>query len=440
MKDSDLNLWDRFLEFEQEFELFKLKDSKGTYVWDIIRFEVYINLLWDYKNRPNIKNKYGLKITLLLKTLFLFIKFLFDQKNYYSFFFLTSRNKNGQFFIDKNAQCVIDITKTSKLFFESAPISNKTLYEPSYPTSIQSLFRKIYKTTYKFDTESLINLIGQHFPNSKINSKNLIQLINDFYSDKYFYNWVFKSKKVQHIYITQNGIQKGLFAAANNLGIPTIEFQHGIVDSGHIAYNYPININNSEYIYFPKVILSLSDFWFNDINTPAKILPVGNDLFSNISNNHNNSKIFTVISADIFGLELLKFIKELYSTEFDYDCYFKLHPNQYSEVSYFENELSGIPNVKIITDEISVEQLTNISNAILSIQSTALYEALQAGVKAIIYRKSSYMRHSHIFNLPNVYLINNTMDFIEALEEPIKITNYKFFKQFNKDLFKEAIQ
>lgn len=44
MIDSSLD--DKFLEFEKKNNLFHLKDKNGVFIWDIIRFDIYISLLW----------------------------------------------------------------------------------------------------------------------------------------------------------------------------------------------------------------------------------------------------------------------------------------------------------------------------------------------------------------------------------------------------------
>ena len=81
-----------------------------------------------------------------------------------------------------------------------------------------------------------------------------------------------------------------------------------------------------------------------------------------------------------------------------------------------------------------------MTDVLLTIQSTAVYEGLQQGERICILKKSSYMRQEHIFHYKNVFLIDNPEDFKNVLladdncnEHPI------FFLPFNKELFEKTV-
>ena len=120
--------------------------------------------------------------------------------------------------------------------------------------------------------------------------------------------------------------------------------------------------------------------------------------------------------------------------------YFKLHPNQFFEKEYYIEKLSSIKNIRIITNEQSVGELLKICNTVFAIQSTAIYEALQANRKVILLKRMSYLRHKHIFDRKNLYLVDTVEDFISAFNAEIVIDqNVAFFTPFDKEVFLEAL-
>ena len=116
--------------------------------------------------------------------------------------------------------------------------------------------------------------------------------------------------------------------------------------------------------------------------------------------------------------------------------YFKLHSNQFFEKEYYIEKLSNIKDVKIITNDQSVGDLLKICNTVFAIQSTAIYEALQANRKVILLKRMSYLRHKHIFDRKNLHLVDTVEDFISALNtEIVTDKNVTFFAPFDKEAF-----
>lgn len=249
--------------------------------------------------------------------------------------------------------------------------------------------------------------------------------------------------------MTQNGILKAFLKAAQRNRIPVFEFQHGVVDRGHLAYNYPKMDYKEGQVTLPDTILSLSSFWFNELYLPnVKIASIGNDYFysplAEIASTTDSSvpESILVISSDVFGKDLSDFILRLEKEGQvkNIPIYFKLHPNQFFEKEYYIEKLRSINNLRIITNEQSVGELLKICNTVFAIQSTAIYEALQANRKVILLKKMSYLRHKHIFDRKNLHLVDTTEDFISALNTKIVIDqNVAFFAPFDKEAFFEAL-
>jgi hypothetical protein len=449
MKAEEKQIWDRFLDFEKENHLFDLQDEYGTYYWDIFRYEIYPLLLWEGGFLPSSEKKRTVK-EVIIKAFSMFYEpfrlfFICPKKE--NLFYLTSRNRVNGKFIDQNAKAVYDLfSEQDSLVIESFNSYNHLKNSFFLP---QRIFRRLLKKEKTTDFSFLMNILEKEFGKLSFNEAFLQKKISDYYVDLFFFSKLFYKKKIRSIFLTQNGIQKGIIKAANNLNIPIFEFQHGVVDIGHLAYNYPkINYKEGQVI-LPHTILSLSPFWFKELYLPnVEIIPIGNDYFYNplaeIASTTDSSvaQSILVISSDVFGKDLSDFILELEKEGQlkEVPIYFKLHPNQFFEKEYYIEKLSSIKNIRIITNEQSVGELLKICNTVFAIQSTAVYEALQANRKVILLKKMSYLRHKHIFDRKNLHLVDTVQDFISALNTEIEIDpNVAFFTPFDKESFFEAL-
>jgi len=445
LKTEQMRLSDRFIEFENKNNLFNLNDNNGIYIWDIIRFELYVNLMGDFKRQPIVKKDYKKAFRQLSIQIIDLLAFQFDRKKYDNFFYLCSRNEKQGLLFDQNAFSVLEQFDQSKsLKFETwIAKKNKLLFKDSFYSYPQLFYRKKFKSNSKFDYALIINKIIEEFGTCPLNETQLQTIVHNFYSDRSFFKKLFKGKNIKNIFLTQNGVQKGLFFAAAELNIPTFEFQHGIVDHGHLVYSYPdINFKNHQ-VYLPDIIFSFSRYWFSDTRMPfVKILPLGNDFFAKKVNKacENNTAI-TVISANVFGMELQEFLlRDINLTVLKQTTiYFKLHPNQYHDKDYYEEAFKLYPNVEVITDQYSVLQLLEKSGTLLTIQSTAVYEALQADRKVILLKKSTYERHQDLFSHVNVHIVGNTDDFTKAINAPTNKNDVEFFSNFDNKVLQRAL-
>jgi hypothetical protein len=232
---------------------------------------------------------------------------------------------------------------------------------------------------------------------------------------------------------------KGLFCAARDHHVETVEFQHGIIDKGHIGYHYPPNVHTDGRVYCPDMLLTLSDFWCRECNYPVRrIIPAGNTVFAKIELNGKPSRPATgpvvFISTNVFGITLASLAIDYINLNPGACILFKLHPNQYTERTEYLRLFHSHPNIRVVTNEQPVEELIAHCSAIVLIQSTITYQALQAGIPLFIYKRMTYYRHSHIFDRPNVKLIDNAKQIIatgKAKTGPGDI----FFEEFDETVY-----
>lgn len=446
-----------FFEMEKKFHLFSIRDDNDYPIWDIVRYSVFIELRNISFNRISAKksiktinikklvNKnYFLKISSLFKI------FLCVNENV---FFLTSRNRDNKgYFYDVVADDALRLFNMNNItIIESFNnnIAPKEIYKyQEYSVLNFSLFNHFIKVFFKIRPleNSIVEKINYAIQDSFSTNKSFYGIITNEYirfrRSFQLYNLFFKwnKSKVKRLFVVQNGIQKGLFMAAKNNGIKTFELQHGIIDSSHIAYSYNPEIKyKKDDIIQPEVLFTFSEFWNTVLFNPLiRFIACGNTYFGKKVIQQNNTEYLLVISSVIHNNILSEFVFQIAYRNQNLKIYFKLHPNEFiykeKSVRFFQN----LPNVTVISNEFNVKQLLSKSRALLTIESTAVFEALHNNIKVIVLKKMNYFILNFIFDNPNLYLINNIEEFSHAFNSSFKKTvqgNQEFYKPLEKKLF-----
>ena len=440
MKNEE-SLYTQFLDFEKENNLFDLKDTRGTYYWDIIRYDVFEALM--PKNKVFIPKKHNKKILNIFRQIMGFIKLYFGHTSSKYLFYLCSRDRDiFRNHIDKNVFDSLKVLDNKNCLVIESHYNSKDSY--FLPQNIY--YRFFYKQEF-FDFNDVTKIIEQKYGITSINNEFLNRILNKYYSDLFFFKKIIKNFNVKQIYVVQNGIQKGIFRAAKELGIKTFEYQHGIVTENHIAYNYPKIDFLEEQVSLPNIIFSYAPIWFQNNFLPnVNILSLGNSfLYKQLQQNAKKTPIrgIVVISADDIGKRLLEFLRneKLQKEIKNIPIYFKLHPNQFHQKHYYTEQLKNFDNIKVITDEFSVGELLENFNTLFTILSTAIYEALQSQRKVILLEDDLYNGDQKSFlEYSNFYIIKKVNDFISALNtEIVTDKNVTFFAPFDKEAFLNAL-
>ena len=372
-----------------------------------------------------------------------FIKLYFGHTSRKYLFYLCSRDRDiFRNHIDKNVFDSLKVLDNKNCLVIESHYNSKDSY--FLPQNIY--YRFFYKQEF-FDFNDVTKIIEQKYGITSINNEFLNRILNKYYSDLFFFKKIIKNFNVKQIYVVQNGIQKGIFRAAKELGIKTFEYQHGIVTENHIAYNYPKIDFLEEQVSLPNIIFSYAPIWFQNNFLPnVNILSLGNSfLYKQLQQNAKKTPIrgIVVISADDIGKRLLEFLRneKLQKEIKNIPIYFKLHPNQFHQKHYYTEQLKNFDNIKVITDEFSVGELLENFNTLFTILSTAIYEALQSQRKVILLEDDLYNGDQKSFlEYSNFYIIKKVNDFISALNtEIVTDKNVTFFAPFDKEAFLNAL-
>ncbi len=171
-------------------------------------------------------------------------------------------------------------------------------------------------------------------------------------------------------------------------GITTIELQHGYVGKEHHAYNYPTG--DAQLIakeYLPDYYLTFGKYWNEQIQTPSKVVTVGNPSFNSSRDYHDKNctvdpNSILIISQGTVTPKMVKIATYL-SKEFpERTIIFKLHPGEVPFRERYE-ELDQYENILIKTYD-DIYELIASTKIIVGYNSTTLFEAMAYTDKRIL--------------------------------------------------------
>lgn len=179
---------------------------------------------------------------------------------------------------------------------------------------------------------------------------------------------------------------------ASDIGIPTIELQHGTIGEEHIAYNYP---NGWKVKQFPQYIFLFSKYWMNKASFPINEenrIAVGYPYLEKMSHRNwphknNSNKIILFLSSGPIGDKLANIAVELEKLldEKEYHIIFKLHPGEYAVWKERYPILLKSTVEVIDNNKTNLYELYSISEILVSgFNSTTVFEGLYFPVQVYI--------------------------------------------------------
>lgn len=436
---------DKFFHIEEE--LFDLKSPEGVYYWDLFRHSVSTTVLYRLfsSNQSHSFFSCALFFRKIKK-----VKKLFDVlksfpaifNKYDNIVLATSRNFHSGMIIDQQVfAALMQLNKDNTLVVENFDEKSSESYPGFDYVRSFKLHRLFFISRYKkIDFSPLAARLNKYYDTDFFNHSYFNSLYRNFWKDYSFYKFIFKRMGIKRVYMTQNGIQKGLFKAAQEMDIEVYEFQHGLIDKTHMAYSYPRLESVEKKVYLPTHLLKLSDYWLQDCYLPlTKQVVLGNDYFVPAIDEKiiPDSKKILVISSPAHGEYLHKFLCKCFESNMDFTGYefkFKLHPTEYNHVAYYERLFCTHPNVQVVTGEQSVTQWMAECSTMLLIQSTSAYEALQCGRKVAILKELSYEVMEPIFCEKNTHIVENPYEFMNCLELEAAPEKPNYFQKLDNQI------
>ena len=447
-----MDIFEDFLKTEKKLDLYN-KEVLGMKYWEFIRFGVLHEITIRKNNssdmlaatRPKglrvyllnlkkIKNYLGIckipKVDLLVISHPRRIK---QGNKFYNIFIdpivesLSSDYKCLT--LEEPCWCGLTASKTSHFF----PVGTKNIYFTDLYELLfllkSSLFKVLHYKKYK-KILSEINKILLLFDNKYDVD---LHLTKKHFVDKIIYNYTMKKmwkKIVQKInpkavllHYFPTSFKVLLINICNELGIPTIELQHGIITYSDPAEHKTYDINDCFNV--PKYLFAFGNKIVNKkfLTTESKNIKFVGFPFleKKVKSNYElpltlkkHEKYILFISQDMLGKELSKFaskLSELLKDKPEYKIIYKYHPNE-GNIEYKCLNKENIISIKKYGEEIYKYQ--HFSCLQVGVFSTSLYEGLAFGLPTIILK-----------NLKNANQTLETLSFIKkgvyAIERPEQV-------------------
>jgi hypothetical protein len=213
-----------------------------------------------------------------------------------------------------------------------------------------------------------------------------------------YYRQAFKQHRPGAVILINNGSYKGLFAAANEHGIPTVELQHGACSADNPFWSYPSTIDPGHPgLTLPTYYFTFSDYWRTNTHYPVRqSWAIGNDFFHQEPVPGDESRA-VIISAYMYHDALRDLTRAVASAFPEKTFFYKLHPHQYEKQPAIVAEFASLPNVQVISHEISIPDLFRQAGFVIGIHSTLMYTALQAGKRVCVYERDNSFWHEDIY-------------------------------------------
>lgn len=258
--------------------------------------------------------------------------------------------------------------------------------------------------------------------------------LSEFYQEFDDYQRLLERVQPRLVVMTQNGLEKGLFAAASVAGIPVLETQHGLIGHGHPNYAYPSFIEPGSLPTLPTVFAAFSDYWIRSCHYPAlRCVALGNDTFYLPALPLTGPGEVMFVSADIYHSVLAPRVRSLALKLPGRSIVYKLHPNQFDHSAAIRNEFSDLPNVHVVGGEVSARQLLATTSIVVVVQSTVAHEALQCGRRLCIVPEMNYLIHEDLIALPGVAVTADTAALAAQVEAgPPSAIPPQFFAPFDR--------
>ena len=197
-----------------------------------------------------------------------------------------------------------------------------------------------------------------------------------------------KRTRPSHLYLVVSYGLEPLIASARDLGIKTVEFQHGSIGRGHLAYDFKDWPNVP---YFPDRMLAFGTDWFRSCHFPKSctIDPIGyaplEDALVEASGRiDRQSKQILVLSQGPIADQVLAHASRFAAHRPDWQVVIRPHPSESAEHLRQQMTTIAVTENWRVEKEPSLQEHTAASAVVFGVNSTALVEALLAGCRVAI--------------------------------------------------------
>ncbi|TOO41077.1 hypothetical protein CGH38_21195, partial [Vibrio parahaemolyticus] len=234
-------------------------------------------------------------------------------------------------------------------------------------------------------SEDFIELLTREYG---VSQKQVEAILQDYQCKKAAYKKLLKWLGVQNVEIVSAYTKPAIVSAANELGIKTLEYQHGLLAPYHPSYHYAgVELWRSSML--PTRLKLYSSFWQmkmreanfvpeEEIEVEGALTQACDDVKKQIFRQVGNDRFFIFTGQGICYTDVAEFVTGLIELFPDYTVVYRPHPREHQN----HTQLSALvqnDNFKVIDREAYQDTLTLIgaSKAHFSIFSSCHFEALE---------------------------------------------------------------
>jgi len=235
-----------------------------------------------------------------------------------------------------------------------------------------------------------------------------------------------------------------LIAVADDLGIETIEIQHGEISPYNTGYNYP---GHAKIPYFPVRLILWGEFWYNPSRMPMDEKNISYDGYpflereiKKYSNVVRDDSRVLFLSQGKIGKSLVEIALEFASKNEEYKVIYRLHPSEAEEWKNLYPKLYdfSMENKNIVIETAKSNPLHKSfaeSKFVVGVNSTALIESLTLNCKLILVDLPGVEYFQSLIDKKLVKKVKNAEQLAKVLKEDNEhtIINRDYFFKEHKE-------
>jgi hypothetical protein len=461
----------KLIEIERKYDLFKYTVG-GFSAWRILRFEVMSNV----QNLPFFsKTKETSRIRRLIERLSLvrqeLPRLLFPKQAKYIVKTFTSALRETEMDMYKDVY-FDDLIRVLDSWYKIEALNNpeynyrrsKMLFPAEITTAAIDLFASVMSylggprsiTTF---TAVLLQIIRAEPELQSLSPGMIRNKLRWFYWSKRIYSILLRKIKPRYVLTADTG-EFPIWAAAQELGITTIEFQHGIFSRDHpdSLPDFALIYKNS--LIVPDKLLVYGQYWVDELKGnrfyDRELIPVGNlniehyrelKLKRMMSNGESSRCTILFTTQGLDRERLIEFVVQfalIAKASMTCQIFIKLHPAE-NDRKIYEHSLSAFPNVQILFthEEPTTYDLLTRSHYHCSIASATHYDALGVGVQTIVLPLAGHEVVAGLVSSGHAVLAKNPRDLADIVSNfqnavvPPETSDYYFSTDALKNMINQ---
>ncbi len=221
--------------------------------------------------------------------------------------------------------------------------------------------------------------------------------------------------------------KRPLFAVARELGIETIELQHGTMSPYHLGYSFPDTTGALEH--FPSAFHTFGAYWHTAAKLPLAPERIHTQGFPHFTQQREQFRSVPrratqvlFISQGVIGARLAEFAQTLAEARPDLQVVYKLHPGEVDGWRARYSSLvaaAALPNVTVVeSGDKPLYAWFAESADLVGVFSTALYEGLACGCRTFIVDLPGREYMQDLIDRRIVHLTGSVEDYLRLREGP----------------------